>query len=923
MKRFVLFNTEYELVALAKDQGKEKLGKIVIYRIPNTQEYYTMPVSELATYVRSGEAERQIDINWNKRIALYKNRFVVRTDVYANRYFNKKMNKKAYAPAVPFENGRPMRTHFLPLTDEVISKHLQAKSKLAIGLYPLSIDNTTKFLAFDIDGHHEDQPWKELTKSLQKACQEYDLQPLVELSQSGKGCHVWLFFDTSIDAKKARQLGDGLFKVTQKIDSRLPFSAFDRLFPAQNQVGKGKIGNLIAAPLEGQSLNAGRTVFVDGTWKAFPDQWKVLQDVSLISLDKINKILNDITSHTSLELNGSNTVKDDDLFSEKFYINKSLTVIQKDALYLRKDDLSTEEILNLKWLASFRNPEFYKLQAVRMPVNNTPRIITLFKENDEYLILPRGLSDEINSIVNNVSWDEQTEIGTSLKVEFMGKLYPNQVPAYDAIRKKTTGILAARTGFGKTIIAAKLIANHKVSTLILVPNKVLAEQWKQKLTNFLEISSEPVIVEYTPTGRKKHKEAIGTYYGQKKNPSGLVDIATIQAISKMSSAREFLSHYGMVISDEVHHDAAYTFDEVINKIASKYLYGLSATPYRRDGQEPILTLRFGPIRFQTDVIDPRFALTVKRTVIPRFTNFGMTDLETLNNSIVENRLAIQNDDVREQMLIRDIEKCIKEKRHTIVLTSLVTHVDKLYDKLPKKHLYRIYGGISNKERSKEILKINSDKEPYTILATPYVGGEGLDIPSLDTMILSMPYSFHGNLEQYLGRMHRDLDKKKDLKVIDYVDMFVPMLLRMFRKRKQVYKKMGYVISDDEYTHQSGLKVFSGNYKNQLSKDLDNAQNVLIMTSTVKPFLQQYITRLIGEKCKLHIYSRDKMQLFAKTNIQFTQYEYNLPNCIIIDDCQMWISSDLSFDFDTGLTTRIDHPELIKQFKKVLLKDKLG
>lgn len=379
MKHFILFNQEYELVALAMDQSKESLGKIAVYRVPGTQKYFTMPVSELSAYVKRENLPLQSKIDWKSRIELYKERFVGRTDVYANRYFNKKQNKKVYSPAVPFMNGMPMRNHFLPLTDDVIERHLQSKANLAIGLYPINGDNKTKFLAFDIDGHREDQPWKELTESLLQVCHSYNLQPLVELSQSGIGCHVWLFFEDTIESRIARQLGDVLLKVTQKIDSRLPFSAFDRLFPAQNQIEKGKIGNLIAAPLEGQALSQGCTAFVDDNWQPFSDQWRVLRNASTISLNTIEDILNKIQEKVDFELNGTVVDEKNDLFTDKFYIDKKLSVVRKDALYLQKNDLSNDEILKLKWLASFRNPEFYKLQAIRMPVNKTPRLITLFR----------------------------------------------------------------------------------------------------------------------------------------------------------------------------------------------------------------------------------------------------------------------------------------------------------------------------------------------------------------------------------------------------------------------------------------------------------------------------------------------------------------------------------------------------------------
>ncbi|WP_125772086.1 DEAD/DEAH box helicase [Companilactobacillus furfuricola] len=804
MRRFKLGAQEYELVAIAKDQSIQKLGKIAVYRVPNTQDYFTMPVSELSACVRNQNNQANSIVDIHEQISLFKQRFIIRTDVYANRYFSKKFNRKAYGPASPFVNGFPVRDKFLPLTNETLMHHLSGNNSSAIGIYPLSKQSTTKFLVFDIDEHHEKQPWKELTKSLIKECEKFKLHPLIEISQSGKGCHVWLFFETPVDAKVARQLGDLLLKLTQQSDPRMPFSAFDRMFPAQDKIDPGKVGNLIAAPLEGQALSHGKSLFVDYSFKPFEDQWQALADVQTINSNQLLKTINTIQDNSELL---AEEFQNDESTLPKFQIDKSLSVTLKEAIYIKKSDLNRKEILKLKWLASFYNPEFFKLQSLRMPVNNTPRVITLFKEDDEYLILPRRLVDDLNEIVDDIEWTDDTTKGFQMKVKFHGNLYQNQIPAFNAINDFSMGILSARTGFGKTVIAAKMIAAKKVSTLILVPNKVLAEQWKEKLNHFLEITSDPVIVEYTPTGRKKLKKSIGTYYGQKKNPSGLVDIATIQAISKMEDPKKFLDRYGMVISDEVHHNAAFTYDEVINKISSRYLYGLSATPYRRDGQEPILTLRFGPIRYQTDMFDPKFLLTVKRTIIPRFTNFGMTDFNALNNSIVENRSAIQNDEIREGMLIKDIELCKKKQRHTIVLTSLVSHVDRLYDKLPHDHLYRIYGGLSSKERTKEIEKIHQDTEPYTILATPYVGGEGLDIASMDTMILAMPYSFHGNLEQYIGRLHRNLKNKSDLKIIDYVDMFVPMFLRMFRKRKQVYKKLGYELVEDKMTNQSGLKIY--------------------------------------------------------------------------------------------------------------------
>lgn len=920
-KRFTLDGYNYEYLVEAQDQGQNTQGKMAIYRELESGHYFVMPWHELELRLKDAQPT-----DWHFRLDLYKRRFVGRNDVYAKRYFNKKMQRKAYSPDGPFENGRPSKEHHYPLTDDVLLRHLKMND-FAIGLYPLTTDNTTPFLAIDIDGHRENQPWQALTQSLKKVCFRYQVPILIELSQSGKGCHVWLFFDRCISALQARKLGDALLRATQSIDPRLPFAAFDRLFPAQNQLGAKQLGNLIAAPLEGSAVAQGKSVFVNDDWQPLSDQWRILNNIAVLNERQVNEITAQIDEQIGFRLYDEQP-KEENLFDTQFSLDKTLTIIRANALYIKKSELTDQEKLQLEWLASFRNPQFYEAQARRMPIHNIPRIISLFKESHEYLIIPRGLEDTLRGTVRKIIWVDKFKNGHSLNVSFNGELKANQEPAFSAMMGKSMGILSARTGFGKTVIAAKMIAERVVSTLILVKNKTLAVQWLERLNQFLTIENQPVIQELTKTGRKKRKQRIGTYYGNKKNPSGLVDVATIQSIGNLDSdhLEEFLNHYGMVISDEVHHDAAYTYDKVICRINSEYIYGLSATPYRRDGQEPIIMMRFGPIRYQTEAIDPEFALTMKRKVIPRFTNFGMTNLEVLQNGIVENREAIMHDTQRDKSIIRDANEILAQERHGIILTSLIEHVDQLYQALPQDKVFRLYGRLSAKERQSEIEKINQTDGAYIILATTNVAGEGLDIATLDTMILAMPVGHRGSIEQYVGRLHRRLSAKKDLRVYDYVDMFVPMMMYMYRKRKKAYRHLEYEIVNDDFSAQKGLQIFKGNYQSVLSKSIENANNLLIIVPILKPYLRQMIVAAVSRGCEVQLCTQEAhglSELLRNSKFRLIKYTRNLVNYVIIDNHQLWMSPDSSFDYNRGMTVRLDHPELIKQFKEMIVSTMSG
>ncbi|MBZ2199816.1 MAG: DEAD/DEAH box helicase family protein [Lentilactobacillus hilgardii] len=907
----------YELVTVGRDFSKPDRGKVAIFRQQNSDSYGVMPLTELNQYlVDNGKSQKMLQ----KRLALYKKRFVGRTDVYAHRYYNKKSAKDMYAPVVPFKDGRPQTDHWMPLTDDDLKMHLIGQQFL--GFYPMFPDNTTKYLVIDIDGHHEGDKWQEITNSIRKICQKRNIPTLIELSQSGRGCHVWFFFREPVNAVLARLLGDALLKATMAVNPNLSFTAFDRLFPSQDIIGEKKIGNLIAGPLQGTRRQEGKSVFVDENFHPLKDQWKALGDVELLTEERIKSLTNELNSQSSFYLFDENEDQTD-LLKEPLRINQVLTIIRSNGLYIRKSELNQHQLTQLKWLASFRNPKFYEKQRLRLSTFNEPRIINVFDETDQFLVLPRGIEDELAGIIPHTKWTDKVTPGRKIHARFNGKLRSDQETALASLISHRSGILAARTGFGKTVIAARIIAELGVSTLILVHDKELADQWIERLNQFLKITDQPFLTEHTPTGRKRRKKVIGTYFGTKHNRSGIVDVATIQSFKPNQDSREILNQYGLVISDEVHHDAAYTYEQIIKQLHCKYLFGLSATPFRRDGQEPIITMRFGPIRYQTAPIDETTLLKVKRLVIPRFTSLGITNLQIANNGINQNYEAILNDEDRNQSILEDIKTVLLEERHVLVLTNRIEHLQRLALALEvKRPVFLLYGQQTERQNRQIVEKINQVMGSYVVIATGKYAGEGLDIGTIDTLILAMPHSWKGSSEQYLGRMQRNLSQKSEIRVYDYVDMFVPMLAKMYRKRQKTYEYLHYQTVNDNRSQQAGIKFFNGHYQNNVLESVHDAKKILICANRLSDFLMKKVLEAVNNQSQIQILTNEmtsyqKGQLNYR-KISYSFYDQNLPTCLVIDEKQLWLSSDIGFKNDTGITVQMNQPQLAKQFIKMLI-----
>lgn len=915
-KTYTIDGKQYLYINIAQDLSAQKLGKIVILQDIASNNYCSIPQSELE--IRTGN-------NLAAHVALYRARIIGRTDVYAHRYFNKKAQKNIYSPFPVFKDRRPVKGTYAPLTDQDLIDHLNGQEFL--GFYPMLKDNTTKQLILDFDGHHEGQHWQAVTMTVKKLCRKYNIPCLVELSQSGKGAHIWFFFAQPVAAGLARRLGDAFLKAASAVNTNISFSAFDRMFPSQSVLGNGQIGNLIAGPLQGERRMHGYASFVDDMFKPLADQWQALERVGLIDVPMIEQLLDELANQFVFRLYNDDQESELDLLKQPLVIDQKLTIIRANALYIDKTSLTDQQIMSLKYLASFHNPKFYEREAQRQSTFGVPRIISLFEENHQYLMLPRGLEDRLRGLIPNIQWQDETIKGLPIKATFKGQLRPDQLPAFTALGKVSTGILQARPGFGKTVVAAALIAKHQVSTLILVKNKALAEQWVTRLNQFLEVETAPILTELTRTGRKRHKRSIGTFFGNKKNRSGVIDVATIQSLTGDIQVQNILKDYGMVISDEVHHDAAYTYDQVIKRIRSQYLYGLSATPYRRDGQDPILIMRYGPIRYQTDAIDSQFALKVKRKVIPRYTSLGMLSLEMANNSLTQNREAMLNDEQRNRALVRDVQANLAEGRHVLLLTDLRAHVEQLAEALPEQGVYKLYGGQKSKENDQIVAKVSQTQAAYALIATGKYAGEGLDISGIDTIILAMPYSWKGIAVQFLGRMQRSLGTKPELRVYDYIDPSIPMLARMYRKRLKEYKRLDYKITEDQFSKQSGLRVYNGDYQKDLRRNLITVNKITIIANQLSRFLENVMTIVKGNHGQIQvILNQDQykeVELKRLNDVSYTFYNGNLPNCLVLGEEQLWFSSDNGFQRNSGMTIQFNQPAFVKQFQIMMTQSTRG
>lgn len=778
-------------------------------------EYETRMKEDMNKPIYSLVSVPTITLSIDERIRLFQSLFKGREDVFARRWFSKTTGKSGYQPVCINEWKQGIcdkkkyrcvicpNRNFAPLTTQDMYRHLEGKDEYCcdvVGLYAIMQDNNCAFLCADFDDKNCKYGYKEDVLAYVGVCREWLIPYAIERSRSGNGAHVWIFFEAPLPASKARRLGNAILTEAMTRNGQMSFNSYDRFFPNQDYLPEGGFGNLVALPLQGQARRKENSVFVDNDFLVYKDQWAFLYNLKKIQESTIDQLLRLHYQEELGKLSMSSESKPwvtplpQNITQEDFHAK--VEIIKADKLYIPLKAVSAKVLNHLKRIAAFKNPEFYSKQALRLSTYAIPRIISCFDITNEYLAMPRGCEDATRSFLNDnavtYTITDKTNHGNKISVSFQGEEREEQLEAINALLPYTNGILHATTAFGKTVTAAAIIARKKVNTLILVHSKALLKQWHDRLTEFLNIDY-PKHEEKNKRGRRKVFSPLGCFDSSGNTLHGIIDIALIQSCLDEDGVKPFVQDYGMVIVDECHHVSSITFEQVLMSIKAHTIYGLTATPIRKDGHQPIIFMQCGPIRFSTDVKSQIAKQSFDRFLIPRFTSY---------NSILEDRLSIatlykylSEDEIRNNLIVEDICKAVNTGRTPIILTNRTAHVSVLAEKLKAtiKNVISLTGAGTTREKREAMQRLQNipDSEQLVIVATGKYVGEGFDYPRLDTLFLALPISWKGLLTQYAGRLHREYEGKKDVRIYDYIDIHEPICDSMYRKRLKGYAAIGY------------------------------------------------------------------------------------------------------------------------------------
>jgi superfamily II DNA or RNA helicase/very-short-patch-repair endonuclease len=746
------------------------------------------------------------------KIALFRSLSRGREDLYARRFESRKTGMAGYAPACGNEWAwglceKPRvkcalcaHQRFLSVTDDVVRWHLLGRDDsgrdFVMAVYPLLRDETCFLLAFDLDKPH----WQEDAQAILETCRQLNLSAALERSRSGHGGHIWLFFEEAIPATLARKLGAHLLTETMERRPVIGLDSYDRFFPNQDTLPHGGFGSSVALPLQKRARELDNSVFLDERNLPHADQWAFLSTIRKIERAAVERVV--AAAEKRGTVLGVRVAAEDEKTAARRASPHSpiqreplptgpvpdrLELILRDQIYIAKDELPPALQNRVIRLAAFQNPEFYRAQAMRLSTHGKQRVIACAEVDEHNIGLPRGCFDEVKALFSalrvRVATRDERNRGEPLHVEFRGELRPDQAAAARDLLAHDTGVLSGTTAFGKTVVAAWLIAKRRVNTLVIVHRRQLADQWIERLSAFLGLP----------------REHIGRIGGGRRKHTGSLDVATIQSLIPKGVASDFVGEYGHVIVDECHHISARSFEQVVRRAKAKCLLGLSATVTRKDGHHPIVLMQCGPVRHHVDPKAQAAARPFKHTVRVRPTGFcppgtPAADVRLRFQELYSELIA---DESRNQLICDEVLEAVHEGRSPLVLTERNEHLDCLAARLASgiQHLVLLRGGMRKNEARAVMARLGAipEHEPRVLLATGQFIGEGFDDPRLDTLFLTLPVSWHGTVAQYAGRLHRLYDRKREVRVIDYADLNVPMLARMFDRRCRGYEAVGYEI----------------------------------------------------------------------------------------------------------------------------------
>lgn len=809
-------------IEIHTESEREKRIREIEKRLSDLEKEKSTLLSELSKLRSSAIPEKETPLlglpalpsapaTTTEKIDLFLKLFRCRDDVYPKLWENKSKGTKGYSPVCANEwvrgvCGKPKvkcsdcQGRSFPKLDIVaVEAHLRGSA--TIGTYAIRADDGCIFLACDFDG----DGWQDDVNAYRNAVRSMGVNVIVERSRSGIGAHAWIFFQVPVPARLARLLGTVILSKCSEYRPNMSLESFDRFFPNQDYLPKGGFGNLIALPLQKLPREQGNTCFLDKDLNAIPDQWGCLAEARMLSLEELRSLV-------SAYLPSKPQTKAEDGFDDISWITdqnvlESSVELKKDSiagllngsfelrldsqLHVPLERLPSEIVNRLRRTASFANPEFYRRQRMRMQTYPVPRFIFSGEIHPNEIILPRGTLDSVTKILAEagaqvVIRDERLS-RKRIKASFKGELTPEQARSVNIVKSYDCGVLVAPPGAGKTVMGCALISERKVSTLILVHRQPLLDQWKERLTEFLDMD----------------KKDIGVFGGTKKKRTGRIDIGMLQSITKSEDMEEIASAYSQIIIDECHHIPAASFESVMKQIPARYIVGLTATPRRKDGLEKILYQQCGPIRHEMQTADEG---KLSKTACIRETGFRVpVELGDFPpyHLLIE---SLVSDEKRNALIASDVVSALKVSRFPLLISDRKEHMERL-ERLIKEQasddkdlsnirIIRMDGSLTAKQRRaaiKEIGRSSEAGEPTLIIATASLIGEGFDMADLDTLVLSMPLSFEGRMIQYAGRLHRLSEGKSDVLIYDYLDSSNAMLLKMYRNRLKAYRKMGYVV----------------------------------------------------------------------------------------------------------------------------------